>query len=70
VFDISLEYKDLQRHEEYHQENIEKGRTSEKPERPILSGFLNEVRTYSEKKFCMHSEKSLSKKVNPFTGTL
>jgi hypothetical protein len=39
-----------------------KGRTSENPDRPVLSAFLNEVRTHFEKKFCLQAEKSQSKK--------
>jgi len=38
------------------------GRTSWKPERPVLSGFLNEVRTYFEQKFCLHAENSHTKR--------
>jgi hypothetical protein len=34
----------------------EKGRTSEKPDRPLLSAFLNEVRTFFEQKFCLQAE--------------
>ena len=49
-YDILLKYKALQRHEEDRKDDIEKGRTSKKPERPIMSGFLNEVRTFFEQK--------------------
>jgi hypothetical protein len=47
-FDILLKFKALQNDSEECLEEIRKGRTSNKPERPLLSGFLNDVRTHFE----------------------
>jgi hypothetical protein len=44
--DILLKYKALQRSQDGLDESKEKGRTSKTPEHPLLSGFLNEVRTF------------------------
>jgi hypothetical protein len=51
-FDMLLKFKALQDDSVECLEEKRKGRTSEKPERPILSGFLNEVRTFFEQKMC------------------
>ena len=61
-YDILLRYKALQSIQDAHKEGIEKGRTSKTPERPFLSGFLNEVRTNFEQKFCMRAENTQIKK--------
>ncbi len=61
-FDILLKFKALQNDSDVYLEEKRKGQTSNKPERPLLSGFMYEVRTYSETKFCMHVEKSHTKK--------
>ena len=47
-FDILLKYKALQRSKDNVKEDIRKGRTSMKPERPVMSDVLNEVRTFFE----------------------
>ena len=47
-FDILLKFKALQNDYDENLEDNRKGRSGKIPERPILSGFLNEVRTYFE----------------------
>ena len=60
-FDILLKFKALQYDFSEYLEEKRKGRTSNKPERPVLSGFLNEVRTFFEKNMF---EQQLSKSVD------
>jgi hypothetical protein len=50
-FHILLKYTVLQGSQKGPKESKEKGRTSEKPDRPVLSAFLNEVRTFFESNF-------------------
>lgn len=50
-FDILLKFKALQGSQDEGREDIEKGRTSNTPERPVLATFLNEVRIYFEVNF-------------------
>jgi hypothetical protein len=47
-FDILLKYKALQRNTNYNNEGKNKGCPGKKPERPLLSDVLNEVRTFFE----------------------
>jgi len=61
-FDILLKFKVLQNDSDVYLEEKRKGRTSKKPERPVWSGFLNEVRTFNEKKFCLQAENSIKNK--------
>ena len=56
-FDILLNFKALQENPNDEMVNKEKGRPNKKPERPVLSDFLNKVRTYYEQKFCIQIEK-------------
>jgi hypothetical protein len=55
-----LKYKALQGSQDEGREDIEKGRTSKIPERPLLSGFLNEVRTYYEQELSKSADEPLS----------
>ena len=47
-FDILLKFKALQNDSGEWLEEKKKGRPSKLQERPVLSGFLNEVRTFFE----------------------
>ena len=56
-FDILLKYKALQGSQKGPKENKEKGRKAFSADRPVLSAFLNEVRTHFEQRFCLQAEK-------------
>jgi len=50
-FDILLKFKALQSNSDEYLEEKRKGRSGKIPERPVLSGFLDEIRTYFEFEF-------------------
>ena len=56
-FDILLNFKALQNEADGKKENKRRGSSGKIPERPLLSGFLNEVRTFFEQKFLNLAEK-------------
>ena len=56
-FDILLKFKALQKDSDEYLEEKRTGRSGIIPERPVLSGFLNEVRTFFEQKFLNLVEK-------------
>jgi len=57
-FDILLNFKALQRDEPRNRREIKKGQEAESAKCPLLSAFVNEVRTFFELKFCLLAENS------------
>jgi hypothetical protein len=61
-FDILLKSKALQNDSDESLDEKRKGRPCKTIERPLLSGFLNEVRTFFEQIFCLQAQNPHTKK--------